>query len=245
MLEIKNFSKSYNGSDFAIRDLNLTVCDGEIYGFIGHNGAGKSTTIKCIVGALDFSQGEILLDGVSIKDNPVEFKKKIAFVPDNPELYEFMTGKKYIDFIADIYQVNKKERVELIKKYATALELEDALGDYISSYSHGMKQKLALISALVHSPKLLVLDEPFVGLDPRASFNLKNIMRELTNNGVQIFFSTHVLEVAEKLCDKIAIIKDGKLITCGLTEEVTKDASLEEVFLSLGDNENIETNEGN
>lgn len=245
MLEIKNFSKSYNGSNFAVKDLTLTVADGEIFGFIGHNGAGKSTTIKCIVGALDFQNGEILLDGVSIKDKPVEFKKNIAFVPDNPELYEFMTGRKYIDFIADVYQVSKEERLELIKKYATALELEDALGDYISSYSHGMKQKLALISALVHSPKLLVLDEPFVGLDPRASFNLKNIMRELTSKGVKIFFSTHVLEVAEKLCDKIAIIKDGKLITCGLTEDVTKDASLEQVFLSLSDKENIETNVGN
>ena len=230
MFEIKSLTKAYVKGVNAVDDLSLTVNDGEIYGFIGHNGAGKSTTIKCMVGAIDFTQGEIILDGVSIKDNPVEYKKRIAYIQDNPELYEFMTGKKYLDFIADIYGVGE-ERTERIKKYAVSLEIENALGDYISSYSHGMKQKLALISALIHEPKLLVLDEPFVGLDPKASHTLKQIMREFVQKGTIIFFSTHVLEVAEKLCDKIAIIKNGKLIITGETEVVTKDASLEEVFL--------------
>ncbi len=236
MLEIKNFSKSYVAGIKAVDCLNLTVNDGEIYGFIGHNGAGKSTTIKCIVGALDFTEGEILLDGLSIKTDAIAFKNKIAYIADNPDIYDFMTGIKYLNFIADVFGVSTEERTELIKKYASVFELEGALGDVISSYSHGMRQKLAVISALIHKPKLLVLDEPFVGLDPKASHTLKTIMRELTSNGTIIFFSTHVLEVAEKLCDRVAIIKDGKLVVCGDMEEVTANSSLESVFLSLAEN---------
>lgn len=236
MLEIKNFSKSYVAGVKAVDNLNLTVNDGEIYGFIGHNGAGKSTTIKCMVGALDFTDGEILLDGLSIKSDAIAFKNKIAYIADNPDIYDFMTGIKYLNFIADVFGVSTEERTELIKKYASIFELESALGDVISSYSHGMRQKLAVISALIHKPKLLVLDEPFVGLDPKASHALKTIMRELTANGTIIFFSTHVLEVAEKLCDRVAIIKDGKLVVCGAMEEVTANASLESVFLSLAEN---------
>ena len=233
MLEIKNFSKSYVAGVKAVDNLNLTVNDGEIYGFIGHNGAGKSTTIKCVVGALDFIDGEILLDGLSIKNDAIAFKNKLAYIADNPDIYDFMTGIKYLNFIADVFAVSTQERTNLIKKYASAFELEGALGDVISSYSHGMRQKLALISALIHKPKLLVLDEPFVGLDPKASHTLKTIMRELTSNGSIIFFSTHVLEVAEKLCDRVAIIKDGKLVVEGNMDEVTANSSLESVFLSL------------
>ena len=233
MLEIKNLFKSYVSGVYAVENLSLTVNDGEVYGFIGHNGAGKSTTIKCVVGALEFEQGDIILDGLNIKNAPIEYKKKLAYIADNPDIYDFMTGIKYLNFIADVFLVSTKERTELIKKYATAFELESALGDVISSYSHGMRQKLAIISALIHKPKLLVLDEPFVGLDPKASHTLKTIMRELTENGTIIFFSTHVLEVAEKLCDRVAIIKDGKLIVEGNMEEVTANASLESVFLSL------------
>ena len=233
MLEIKNFSKSYVAGIKAVDNLNLTVNDGEIYGFIGHNGAGKSTTIKCVVGALDFIDGEILLDGLSIKNDAIAFKNKLAYIADNPDIYDFMTGIKYLNFIADVFAVSTQERTNLIKKYASAFELEGALGDVISSYSHGMRQKLALISALIHKPKLLVLDEPFVGLDPKASHTLKTIMRELTSNGSIIFFSTHVLEVAEKLCDRVAIIKDGKLVVEGNMDEVTANSSLESVFLSL------------
>lgn len=235
MLEIKNLFKSYVSGSYAVDNLSLTVNDGEIYGFIGHNGAGKSTTIKCMVGALDYENGEILLDGLSIKNNPVEFKNKLAYIADNPDIYDFMTGIKYLNFIADVFLVSTDKRTELIKKYATLFELEGALGDVISSYSHGMRQKLAIISALIHTPKLLVLDEPFVGLDPKASHTLKTIMRELTSNGTIIFFSTHVLEVAEKLCDRVAIIKDGKLVVEGNMDEVTANSSLESVFLSLAD----------
>ena len=192
-----------------------------------------STTIKCVVGALEFEQGDIILDGLNIKNAPIEYKKKLAYIADNPDIYDFMTGIKYLNFIADVFLVPTKERTELIKKYATAFELESALGDVISSYSHGMRQKLAIISALIHKPKLLVLDEPFVGLDPKASHTLKTIMRELTENGTIIFFSTHVLEVAEKLCDRVGIIKKGKLVKEGPTKEIVGDKSLESLFLEI------------
>lgn len=235
MLEIKNLSKAYVTDKYVVKDLTLTVNDGEVFGFIGHNGAGKSTTIKCAVGSLEFNSGEILLDGISLKNSPIEYKKKIAYIPDNPELYDFMTGIKYLNFIADIYDVQAEERTNLIKKYSDLFEIESVLGDVIASYSHGMKQKLALISALIHKPKLLILDEPFVGLDPKASFTLKEIMKELTSDGAIIFFSTHVLEVAEKLCDRIAIIKEGQVVLEGKTDELTKDNSLEGVFLELED----------
>ena len=227
MLEIKNFSKEYSKGKKAVDNISLTVNSGEIFGFIGHNGAGKTTTIKSIVGILEFSEGDILIDSKSIKKNPIECKKVMAYIPDNPDLYEALTGIQYLSFIADIYKISKEQR-EKLTKY---------LGDLISSYSHGMKQKLAVISALIHKPKLLILDEPFVGLDPKASHTLKEIMRELCNEGSAIFFSTHVLEVAEKLCDKIAIIKDGKIVAVGSTEQVKGNNSLEEVFMELIDNE--------
>ena len=229
MLEIKNFSKEYSKGKKAVDNISLTVNSGEIFGFIGHNGAGKTTTIKSIVGILEFSEGDILIDSKSIKKNPIECKKVMAYIPDNPDLYEALTG--------DIYKISKEQREKLIKYYGDKLELTKYLGDLISSYSHGMKQKLAVISALIHKPKLLILDEPFVGLDPKASHTLKEIMRELCNEGSAIFFSTHVLEVAEKLCDKIAIIKDGKIVAVGSTEQVKGNNSLEEVFMELIDNE--------
>lgn len=232
MLEIKHLTKKY-GNYKAVDDLSLEIKDGEIYGFIGHNGAGKTTTIKSVVGILDFDDGEILIDGSSIKDNPIECKKIIAYIPDNPDLYEYMTGMQYLDFISDIYKVDAHQRKERITKYADCFEIKDHLVEPIAAYSHGMKQKLAIISALVHNPKLIIMDEPFVGLDPKAAFNLKEIMKEHCRNGGSIFFSTHVLEVAEKLCDKVAIIKNGKLIKSGTMEEVKGDDSLEEVFLEL------------
>lgn len=230
MLRIEHLSKKY-GSTFAVEDLSLEIAKGEIYGFIGHNGAGKTTTIKSCCGIIDFD-GEIYVDGVSVKKSPIECKKKIAYIPDNPDIYEFMTGIKYLNFIADIYGVSKSEREEKIHRYADLFGITDDLAQPISSYSHGMKQKLVLISALIHSPKLLLLDEPFVGLDPKAAHTLKGIMREICDAGGAIFFSTHVLEVAEKLCDKIAIIKSGRLVTCGKTQDVIGNESLEEVFLS-------------
>ena len=233
MLEIKNFSKSYKKGKKAVDDLDLKVTSGDIYGFIGHNGAGKTTTLRAIAGVLEFEEGDILIDGVSIKKDPVGCKKKTAFIPDNPDLYEHLKGIAYLNFIGDIYEVSKSERELLIKKHADELELTDNLGDSISSYSHGMKQKLAIIAALIHKPKLLILDEPFVGLDPKASHTLKQTMADLCKEGSSIFFSTHVLEVAEKLCNKIAIIKAGKLVTSGTTEEVKGDSSLENVFLEL------------
>lgn len=233
MLEIKNFSKSYKKGKKAVDDLDLKVASGDIYGFIGHNGAGKTTTLRAIAGVLEFEEGDILIDGVSIKKDPVGCKKKTAFIPDNPDLYEHLKGIAYLNFIGDIYEVSKSERELLIKKHADELELTDNLGDSISSYSHGMKQKLAIIAALIHKPKLLILDEPFVGLDPKASHTLKQTMADLCKEGSSIFFSTHVLEVAEKLCNKIAIIKAGKLVTSGTTEEVKGDSSLENVFLEL------------
>lgn len=235
MLSIVNFSKSYKGGKKAVDNLTLEINSGDIFGFIGHNGAGKTTTIRAIAGVLDFDEGDILIDGVSIKKNPVHCKKVIAYIPDNPDLYEHLTGIGYLNFIGDIYEVGKSERREAIEKYADAFELTKNLGDSISSYSHGMKQKLAIISALIHKPKLMILDEPFVGLDPKASHTLKGIMAELCSEGGAIFFSTHVLEVAEKLCNKIGIIKEGKLVAFGSTEKVKGDSSLEDVFMELID----------
>ena len=232
MLRIEHLTKKY-GEKKAVDDLSLHIEKGEIYGFIGHNGAGKTTTIKSVVGILDFDEGEIFIDGKSVKKDSLECKRVIAYIPDNPDLYEFMTGLQYLNFISDIFGVEEKERKERIEKYSTAFEIKEDLASPISSYSHGMKQKLAIISALVHDPKLIIMDEPFVGLDPIASHLLKDIMREKFNEGGAIFFSTHVLEVAEKLCDKIAIIKGGKLIKSGTMEEVKGDSSLESVFLEL------------
>ena len=232
MLVINHLTKSY-GEVKAVDDLNLHIQKGEIYGFIGHNGAGKTTTLKSVVGILDFNEGEILVDGKSIKENPLECKKDIAYIPDNPDLYEFMTGIQYLNFIADIFSVDSNTRKQRIEKYAEVFELTNHLAQPITSYSHGMKQKLAIISAWVHNPKLIIMDEPFVGLDPKASHILKEMMREVCDNGGAIFFSTHVLEVAEKLCDKVAIIKQGKLIKSGTMDEVKGDKSLENVFLEL------------
>lgn len=237
MLIIKHLSKIYHKTKKAVNDLSLEIQDGEIFGFIGHNGAGKTTTIKCCVGILNFDEGEIELDGLNIKKDAVSYKKKIAYIPDNPDLYEQLTGMQYLNFICDIYEIGKNERLKNIAKYSDVFGLANNLGDMISSYSHGMKQKLALISAIIRKPKLLVLDEPFVGLDPKASFELKEIMKEMCMNGSSIFFSTHVLDVAEKICDRVAIIKDGSLVTCGNMEEVRGNKSLEDVFLELIDHE--------
>ena len=232
MLQIKELTKSY-GEKKAVDQLSLHIAPGEIYGFIGHNGAGKTTTLKACVGILQFDSGEIYIDGTSVKENPLLCKQKIAYLPDNPDLYEFMTGIKYLNFIADIFGVDTKVRKERIHKYAEMFELTEDLGQLISSYSHGMKQKLAIISAWIHEPKLILMDEPFVGLDPKAAHLLKQMMRELCDKGGAIFFSTHVLEVAEKLCDRVAIIKGGQLIRCGTMDEVKGDTSLEEVFLEM------------
>lgn len=237
MLKIKSFSKTYKGGKKAVNNLSLEVDKGELFAFIGHNGAGKSTTIKSIVGILDFQQGDILIDNMSIKDEPLECKKVMAYIPDNPDIYEALTGIQYLNFIADIYKVSKEQREELIRLYGDRFELTPYLGDLISSYSHGMKQKLVVISALIHKPKLLVLDEPFVGLDPKAAYTLKEIMREICNEGSAIFFSSHVLEVVEKLCDRVAIIKNGHIVAEGKTAEVKGNSSLEHVFLELIDNE--------
>ena len=231
ILEVRNYSQSYGGDIKACDDVSLTVESGDIFGFIGHNGAGKSTTIRAIVGVLDFTEGEILIDGHSVKKEPMECKKITAYIPDNPDLYDNLTGIQYLRFVADVYEMDPEERDSKISKYADMLEITDALGDLISSYSHGMKQKVAIISALIHSPRLLVLDEPFVGLDPKASFTLKEIMHEMCENGSSVFFSTHVLDVAEKLCNKAAIIKKGKIIASGTMEELTGGHSLESVFL--------------
>jgi ABC-2 type transport system ATP-binding protein len=231
ILEIKGYSKTYGEGKKAADNVTLTIESGDIYGFIGHNGAGKSTTIRAVVGVLDFTEGEILIDGHSVKKDPIECKKITAYIPDNPDLYENLTGMQYLDFISDVFEISKEDRKERIDHYAERLEITDALGDLISSYSHGMKQKLAIISALIHEPKLIVMDEPFVGLDPKASFILKQIMHELCEKGTAIFFSTHVLDVAEKLCNKVAIIKHGKIITSGTMDELTHGASLEEAFL--------------
>ena len=232
MLKIEHLTKTY-GEKKAVDDLSLHIAPGEIYGFIGHNGAGKTTTLKSIAGILRFDEGEITIDGTSVKNDPLACKKKLAYIPDNPDLYEFMTGIKYLKFISDIFGVSADDRQARIRKYADLFELTNDLAQPIASYSHGMKQKLAIISAWVHEPRLIIMDEPFVGLDPKASHLLKGMMRELCDRGGAIFFSTHVLEVAEKLCDKVAIIKAGKLIRSGTMEEVKGDDSLEEVFLEL------------
>ncbi len=232
MLKIENLTVRY-GEKVAVNNLSLHISKGEIYGFIGHNGAGKTTTIKAATGILSFNEGNIFIDGVSIKDDPVACKKSLAYIPDNPDLYEFMTGIQHLDFIADIFGISSETRVERINKYADIFELRHDLGSAISSYSHGMKQKLAIISALIHNPKLIIMDEPFVGLDPKASHHLKQIMRGLCDDGGAIFFSTHVLDTAEKLCDKVAIIKGGQLVKTGTMEEVKGDESLESVFLEL------------
>ena len=234
MLRIENLTKCYDEKK-AVDNLSLHIKAGEMYAFIGHNGAGKTTTIKSCCGLLNFDEGEIYIDGASIKENPIEYKKKIAYIPDNPDLYEFMSGIKYLTFIADIYGVSKQGREDRIKKYGDMLELTENLAQPISAYSHGMKQKLAIISALIHDPKLLIMDEPFVGLDPKASFLLKEEMKRICDAGGAIFFSTHVLDVAEKICDKVAIIKGGKLVRSGLMSEIKGDTSLESVFLELED----------
>lgn len=232
LIEIRNLTKSF-GSKKAVDDLSIAIQAGEIYGFIGHNGAGKTTTLKSLVGILQFDEGEILIDGCSIQKDPIACKKKIAYIPDNPDLYDFMTGIKYLNFIADIYQMEEAVRNERIQKYADLFEITEDLGQAIAAYSHGMKQKLAIIAAWIHEPKIIIMDEPFVGLDPKASHLLKGMMREVCDKGGAIFFSTHVLEVAEKLCDKVAIIKGGQLIRSGTMEQVKGDDSLEEVFLEL------------
>ena len=234
MLYIKNLTKTY-GEKKAVDDLSLHIAPGEIYGFIGHNGAGKTTTLKSVTGILQFDSGEITIGGRSIRQDPIGCKAQMAYIPDNPDLYEFMTGIKYLNFIADIFGIPSDVRLERIRKYADLFELTDDLAEPIAAYSHGMKQKLAIISAWLHAPKLVIMDEPFVGLDPKASHILKGMMRELCDQGGAIFFSTHVLEVAEKLCDKVAIIKGGKLIRFGTMEEVRGDDSLEEVVLELED----------
>ena len=232
MLKIRHFSKLYDNKP-AVDDLSLEVNAGDIYAFIGHNGAGKTTTIKACCGILQFEQGDIFVNGLSVKDSPIECKKQMAYIPDNPELYEYLSGIKYLNFVADIYGVGKAERTERIAKYADAFGLTEDLAQPVSAYSHGMKQQLAIISAWLHDPKLIIMDEPFVGLDPVAAHTLKTMMRAHCDNGGAIFFSTHVLEVAEKLCDKVAIIKSGRLIRSGTMEEVKGDDSLEEVFLEL------------
>ena len=232
MLTIQHLTKRY-GEKKAVDDLSLHIAPGEIYGFIGHNGAGKTTTLKSVVGILQFDEGEITIDGHSVKADPLTCKRELAYIPDNPDLYDFMTGIKYLNFVADIFGVGAAERQARIRRYADAFELTDDLAQPIAAYSHGMKQKLAIIAAWLHQPRLIIMDEPFVGLDPKASHLLKGMMREVCDNGGAIFFSTHVLEVAEKLCDKVAIIKGGKLIRSGTMEEVKGDDSLEEVFLEL------------
>lgn len=232
MLKIENLTKKY-GEKTAVNNLSLHIAPGEIYGFIGHNGAGKTSTLKCVVGISDFDEGEIYIDSKSIKKEPIECKKQFAYIPDNPDIYDFMTGIQYLNFVADVFEVSQQDRSTLIKKYADMFEISDNLNDAINSYSHGMKQKLVIISALIHSPKLIIMDEPFVGLDPKASHILKGIMRQICENGGAIFFSTHVLEVAEKLCDRVAIIKNGNLVVSGTIDEVKGDSSLEEVFLEL------------
>ena len=234
MLHIQNLTKAY-GEKKAVDQLNLHIAPGEIYGFIGHNGAGKTTTLKSVAGILQFDSGEILIGGKSIKKEPLECKKKIAYIPDNPDLYEFMTGEKFLSFIADVFGVSAQARKERISCYAKAFGMTEDLAQPIAAYSHGMKQKLAIISAWMHEPELILMDEPFVGLDPKAAHTLKGMMREVCDNGGAIFFSTHVLEVAEKLCDKVAIIKGGRLVRSGTMEEVRGDDSLEDVFLELED----------
>lgn len=238
MIEIKNFTKTYNNDKKAVDDISLEARDGEIFAFIGHNGAGKTTTLKSIAGILDFEEGDILINGKSIKKEPIECKMQMAYVPDNPDLYENMKAIDFINFICDMYEVSQDERKERIEKYASLFELKNNMNDEISSFSHGMKQKVALIAALAHNPKVIIMDEPFVGLDPKAVFDMKEIMRNMCSEGKTIFFSTHILEVAEKLCSRVAIIKQGKIVKVGSMEEVKGDRTLEKVFLEL-DEENL------
>ena len=234
MLKIQGLTKHYKGSNKGVTNLSLSVEAGDIFAFIGHNGAGKTTTLKCVVGIHDFEEGEIYINGLSMKENPHACKKEFAYIPDNPDLYDYLTGIQYLNFIADVFEISAAERQERIQKYANDFGLTASLGDLVSSYSHGMKQKLAIISALVHEPKLLILDEPFVGLDPQAAVVLKNIMREICASGGAIFFSTHVLDVAEKLCNKVAIIKDGALIKSGEMDEIVHSGdSLENIFMEV------------
>lgn len=235
MIEIKNVSKTYNKEKLALNDISFDINDGEIFGFIGHNGAGKTTMIKSLVGILDFDNGDILINKKSIKEDPIDCKLEMAYVPDNPDLYENMTAIDFINFVCDMYDISTEIRKENIEKYAKMFEIENNLNDDISSFSHGMKQKIALIAALAHNPKVLVMDEPFVGLDPKAVFDMKNIMKQMAKEGKTIFFSTHILDVAEKLCDRVAIIKNGNIVKIGKMKDIKKDASLEQVFLELGE----------
>ena len=235
MIEIKNVSKTYNGKKKVLNNVSFKIESGEIFAFIGHNGAGKTTMIKCIMGILDFEEGDILVDNKSIKEEPLECKRIMAYVADNPDLYENMRAIDFINFICDMYEVSEDIRRENTLKYAKMFEIEDKLNDDISSFSHGMKQKIALIAALAHNPKVLIMDEPFVGLDPKAVYDMKEIMRDMTKNGKTIFFSTHILDVAEKLCDRVAIIKDGTIVKVGKMKDIKGDESLEQVFLELGE----------
>jgi len=238
MLKIKNLTKCYKGSNKGVHQLDLHVNKGDLLAFIGHNGAGKTTTLKCVTGIHNFDEGEIIIDGLNLRENELECKRRFAYIPDNPDLYEYLTGIQYLNFVSDIFQVGAKERRDKIEKYADAFEITESLGDLISTYSHGMKQKLAIISALVHEPKLLILDEPFVGLDPKAAVILKDMMREICANGGAVFFSTHVLDVAEKLCNKVAIIKTGRLIASGNMSDIVKEGqSLEDIFMEAVDDE--------
>jgi ABC-2 type transport system ATP-binding protein len=232
MLKINNLTKHYKGSDKGVNNVTLHIDKGDIYAFIGHNGAGKTTTLKCVTGIHDFDEGEILIDGISLRDNPLECKRRFAYIPDNPDLYEYLTGIQYLNFIADIFKVSVNDREDRIKKYAVDFEILESLGDLISTYSHGMKQKLAIISALIHEPKLLILDEPFVGLDPQATVILKGIMKKICEAGGAVFFSTHVLDVAERLCNKVAIIKAGDVLASGNMADIVREGqSLEDIFM--------------
>lgn len=235
MIEIKNVSKSYDGINKVLDNISFNVLDGCIFAFIGHNGAGKTTTIKSLMGILDFDSGDILINGKSIKREPIACKKMMAYVPDNPDLYENMKAIDFINFICDMYDISKNDRIDRIMKYSKIFEMENNLGDYISSFSHGMKQKIAIIAALSHDPQILVMDEPFVGLDPKAVYDMKNILQEMVNDGKIVFFSTHILDVAEKICDYVAIIKKGKIIKTGKMQDIKGDTSLEKVFLELED----------
>ncbi|MGE4320765.1 MAG: ABC transporter ATP-binding protein [Acholeplasmataceae bacterium] len=233
MLEIKHVSKSYDGKKKAVNDVSLTIEDGDIYGFVGHNGAGKTTLLKSIAGILNFDEGEIFVNGISVKDRPIDVKRQIAYIPDNPDVYETLSGLSYLNFMADVFSISTEERQIDIEKYAKMFSMHDVLGQPISSYSHGMKQKIVIIGALIHKPKVLLLDEPFVGLDPQASYLLKEEFKSLCDHGTSIFFSTHVLEVVEKLCNKVAIIKNGQILESGKTEDIISKQSLESVFMEI------------
>jgi len=233
MLKIEHVSKSYDGVKKAVNDVSLVIEPGDIFGFVGHNGAGKTTLLKSIAGIIDFDEGDIFVDGFHVKKNPMDVKKRIAYIPDNPDVYESLSGLEYLELIADVFEMGQEDRAKIIDQYATLFEIRDVLNNPISSYSHGMKQKLVIISALIHKPKLFLLDEPFVGLDPKASFQLKEIFKMMCEQGTAIFFSTHVLEVVEKLCNKVAIIKQGKIVAYGETQKIIKDQSLESIFMEI------------